>query len=81
MKNAVVLGSKGQDGRLLSALLESRGYRVTGVDARPEELDITSEPQVIGFLREAKYTTSRPFITLPRRPPTARPARLRRLAR
>jgi len=54
MKNAVVLGSKGQDGRLLSALLESRGYRVTGVDARPEELDITSEPQVIGFLREAK---------------------------
>jgi GDPmannose 4,6-dehydratase len=54
MKTAVVLGSEGQDGRLLSAFLGSRGYRVIGVDVSPGSLDITSESEVAAFLRSER---------------------------
>jgi len=54
MKTAVVLGSEGQDGRLLSAFLTSRGYRAIGADAPPGPLDITSESEVATFLRAEK---------------------------
>ena len=54
MKTAVILGSEGQDGRLLHGLLESRSYRVIGVDASSEPVDITSEPEVIAFLRDTR---------------------------
>src|SRR5712692_812351 len=54
MKTAVVLGSEGQDGRLLSALLGSRGYRVVGVDVSTAGPDITSEREVIALLEAEK---------------------------
>ncbi len=52
-KNAIIVGSSGQDGRLLSSLLVSRGYKVTKISRESIITgDIQSDPIDIGDLKQ-----------------------------
>jgi GDPmannose 4,6-dehydratase len=50
LKQAIVTGSRGQDGSYLTELLEERGYEVVGIDRGG--LDLTSRREVEALLRE-----------------------------
>lgn len=51
-KPALIIGSKGQDGNLLSALLDKRGYAVTGMGR--DDLDVLNPGKVSGIVAEVK---------------------------
>ncbi|OFZ53974.1 MAG: hypothetical protein A2428_16370 [Bdellovibrionales bacterium RIFOXYC1_FULL_54_43] len=53
MKTALVTGCKGQDGALLSELLRSRGYAVTGLDAGLGP-DITRAEQTLAVIEQVR---------------------------
>lgn len=50
MKTAIILGSNGQDGRILSEQLRTQGYKVTGVD-HGHEVDICNVSQMSTFIK------------------------------
>ncbi|MET0545442.1 MAG: GDP-mannose 4,6-dehydratase [Caulobacterales bacterium] len=60
-KRALILGSAGQDGRLLTAFLSSQNYRVigvertrvTGFDDRRPAVSLTHRPAMLALMREA----------------------------